>query len=120
MRGRERAFEESSEDEDGETDARRARFGSKERSVEGQVLSGELGAMRNVKAFSTDDRTSWIAVVVSFVNFTSFHAVREGYMACKSVLAEQLQYPTVLLGNIDFSFCFAYAVGLFFSGLGHS
>lgn len=117
VRGRERAFEESSEDEDGETDARRARFGSKERSVEGQVLSGELGAMRNVKAFSTDDRTSWIAVVVSFVNFTSFHAVREGYMACKSVLAEQLQYPTVLLGNIDFSFCFAYAVGLFFSGL---
>ena len=46
VRGRERAFEESSEDEDGETDARRARFGSKERSVEGQVLSGELGAMR--------------------------------------------------------------------------
>ena len=117
VRGRERAFEESSEDEDGETDARRARFGSKERSVEGQVLRGELGAMRDVKAFSTDDRTSWIAVVVSFVNFTSFHAVREGYMACKSVLAEELQYPTVLLGNIDFSFCFAYAVGLFFSGL---
>jgi len=73
--------------------------------------------MRRVKAFSSGDRTSWIAVVVSFVNFTSFHAVREGYMACKSVLAEQLQYPTVLLGHIDFSFCFAYAVGLFFSGL---
>ena len=57
-----------------------------------------------------------MTVVVSFVNFTSFHAVREGYMACKSTLHDRAKYPTVLLGEIDFGFCASYACGLFTAG----
>jgi sugar phosphate permease len=67
--------------------------------------------------FSARDRTSWVTVFVTFINFSAFHAVREGYAASKSVMASSMKYPTVLLGVIDAAFCIAYAIGLFFSGL---
>lgn len=67
--------------------------------------------------FSSHDRTSWITVIVTFINFSAYHAVREGYAAAKSVLATELKYPTALLGVVDATFCIAYAVGLFFSGI---
>lgn len=86
------------------------------RSAPPMGVASDIGAMRVVRPMSKRDRTSWMTVVVSFVNFTSFHAVREGYMACKSTLHDRAKYPTVLLGEIDFGFCASYACGLFTAG----
>ena len=79
-------------------------------------VTADDGAMRAVRPLSTRDRTSWTTVAVSFANFASFHAVREGYMACKSTLHERAKYPTTLLGAIDFGFCASYACGLLAAG----
>ena len=59
----------------------------------------------------------WTLLCASFVNFASFHAVREGYMACKPALRARDAYPAALLGEVDFGFCLAYALGLACSGL---
>lgn len=62
-------------------------------------------------------QTSWITVCASYVNFASFHAAREGYMACKPALTRVIGYDAKTLGAVDFSFCVAYALGLAGSGL---
>ena len=61
--------------------------------------------------------TSWLVVCVSYVNFASFHAAREAYMACKPALKRLGGYDERLLGVVDFFFCVSYAVGLAASGL---